>query len=147
MRTAALFKFCRFVILGRNKYDTRGAVGASRYIDVQKQPAMRGDQVQVDVLREYLRRENFTPIFIAGRGGGRGDTRGAGADHAAGRSGSGVDSGGGVLLGELSWSEAYASLPEGERFLLLLGEAQPHYSTQERRQRGPVETTAHRTHL
>jgi hypothetical protein len=29
----------------------------------------------------------------------------------------------------------------------LLGEAQPHYSTQERRQRGPVETTAHRTHL
>ena len=36
----------RFVILGRNKYDTRGAVGASRYIAVQRQPAMDGDNVR-----------------------------------------------------------------------------------------------------
>ncbi len=118
MRTAALFKFCRFVILGRNKYDTRGAVGASRYIEVQKQPAMQGDQVQVDVLREYLRRECFTPVFIAGRGGGRGDTRGAGSMcHEQ----AGAKQGGGVLLGRMSWSEAYALLPDGQQFLLMLG--------------------------
>ena len=58
MRTAALFKFSAFVILGRNKYDTRGAVGASRYIDVQKlPPMMAGDRIRVDALREY-----FCPI-------------------------------------------------------------------------------------
>ena len=118
MRTAALFKFCRFVILGRNKYDTRGAVGASRYIEVQKQPAMQGDQIQVEVLREYLKRECFTPVFIAGRGGGRGDTRGAGSSC---QEQAGTRKGGGILLGEMSWSEAYASLPDGQQFLLMLG--------------------------
>lgn len=76
-------------------------------------------KVDVSVLREYLKRERFVPVFIAGRGGGRGDTRGAGS-----RASNGVrvySNGGGVLLGDLSWGAATAALPDGHRFLLLLG--------------------------
>ena len=126
MRTAALLKFCRFAILGRNKYDSRGAVGASRYISVQPQPVMmnlQGDGVDLDALRAYLIREKLAPIFVAGRGGGRGDTKGAGA-VAQGSSKPpppGSYSDGGVLLGALSWRAAYAALPEGWRFFLLFG--------------------------
>ena len=81
MRTAALLKFCRFVILGRKKYDNRGAVGARRYISVQRQAGVmnaRGDGIDVDALLAYFLKERLAPIFVAGRGGGRGDTRGAG---------------------------------------------------------------------
>ena len=116
MRTAALLRFCRFVILGRNKFDTRGAVGAHRYIEVQRRPAMAGELPDVAAIRALLNQEGFTPVFVAGRGGGRGDTRGAAAG-----AGSGGWAGGGVLLGDLDWGLAHAALPEGRRFLLLMG--------------------------
>ena len=84
-----------------SRYDTRGAVGASRYITVDKfwalasEPGQRaaggraggevdGERVSLARLREYLDSQNFTPIFLEQ---------------------------GGVRLGQLSWRMAYQELP------------------------------------
>eukprot|EP01051_Picozoa_sp_SAG22_P013122 SAG22_NODE_1437_length_4419_cov_3.228472_2_plen_330_part_00 len=102
MRSAAVLSFSKFVILGRNKFDTRGAVGASRYITVDKFPAMSSascSEVSLERLCEYLDGggsdgQLYTPIFLEQ---------------------------GGAQLSDLQWRRAYAGLPAGRQFLLLVG--------------------------
>lgn len=65
IRTASLCGARRVHILGRRKYDKRGSVGASNYIDVRRVDLMEDEEnLDLDAVSDYFSIKNLFPVFV-----------------------------------------------------------------------------------
>jgi len=65
IRTASLCGAQAVHVLGRRKYDSRGAVGSENYIDVRRVNLMENDlQIDIESVVDYLDIKNLYPVFI-----------------------------------------------------------------------------------
>ena len=65
IRSASLCGARRVHVLGRRRYDTRGTVGTTKYIDVERINTMtESDELDLDAIVTYFNEKNLYPIFI-----------------------------------------------------------------------------------
>lgn len=65
LRSAVCFGAEKFFIIGRRKFDRRGAVGAQNYIDVHRIDAMTEDEtLDADIFFDVLTEQGYTPYAV-----------------------------------------------------------------------------------
>lgn len=67
IRTASICGFSNVHILGRRRYDSRGAVGAEHYIPVHKHNVLKDSDsltIDPDAVKAYFDHNNLLPVFV-----------------------------------------------------------------------------------